>query len=186
MISDYRLMVIQKKVDELQKLLNIQEYPIKMSKLIKQHYPDKIIFAQLSFHTGTDIVSNYDPVHGITVMTINKRRMLPNLYKRLNFTLAHELGHIALGHYLPYQSSRRLRIASIEEEADEFAGLFLVPEKDFLKHAFDLDMLSDHFYVTKDMLRIRNIRYNTEKLKRERLEADEELMKRLDRYKCGI
>lgn len=49
--------------------------------------------------------------------------------RRANFTLAHELGHILLGHTaLPDQArSPALRLAQ-DEEADEFAGCLLMPQ----------------------------------------------------------
>lgn len=57
--------------------------------------------------------------------------------RRCNFTLAHELGHIFLGHL---QIPRNLKSPEIEKndeyEADEFAGRLLMPEQLLLKTGF--------------------------------------------------
>jgi ribosomal protein L37E len=48
--------------------------------------------------------------------------------RRLNFTIAHELGHIALGHVLSTAKKTKEQEDYENLEADEFAGRFLLPE----------------------------------------------------------
>lgn len=50
--------------------------------------------------------------------------------ERKIFTIAHELGHILL-HSDSFKSEEKVEIEKEEKEADEFASLFLLPEKGF-------------------------------------------------------
>jgi Zn-dependent peptidase ImmA (M78 family) len=160
MISDYRLGIITAKIQELHEQLKIAEYPVKMPALLKQFYSDKIIIKQVEFQGSADVVANYDPVHDVTAIIINKSRTSPRLHKRLNFSLAHELGHIALEHYKFYASTDKAKLDYIEEEANEFAGQFLVPEKQFMIRPYDIHWLSDIFFVSTEVIQKRYLNIN--------------------------
>ena len=74
----------------------------------------------------------YDPSTGRYLVAINtsKRRAAPRT--RIRWTTAHELGHIAAGHFLelaerPDGGSRPSDFQDMEEEADYFAASFLAP-----------------------------------------------------------
>jgi Zn-dependent peptidase ImmA (M78 family) len=155
MISDYRHQVISSKVSELHKQFKIAEYPIKMTHILKQFYSDKVVIKQLEVNGNADVIANYDPIHDITAIIINKKRTSPRLHKRLNFSLAHELGHIVLQHYKPYSNTDNPNIDYIEAEADEFAGQFLVPDKQLLIRPFVESMLSDYFFVSTAVIQKR-------------------------------
>lgn len=162
MISDYRLSIISAKAQELHKQFKIAEFPIKMPQLLKQFYSDKIIVKQLSIQGSVDVVANYDSIHDITAIIINKHRTSPKLYKRLNFSLAHELGHVVLEHYKFYASTSKTELDYIEEEANEFAGQFLVPEKQLLIRPYDEAWLSDAFFVSTEVIQKRYSNINNE------------------------
>ncbi|HYE08740.1 MAG TPA: ImmA/IrrE family metallo-endopeptidase [Patescibacteria group bacterium] len=155
MISDYRHQVISSKVSELHKEFKIAEYPIKMPYIFKQFYGDKVVIKQLEVNGNADVIANYDPIHDITAIIINKTRTSARLHKRLNFSLAHELGHIVLQHYRPYSNTDNPNIDYIEEEADEFAGQFLVPDKQLLIRPYVESMLSDYFFVSTAVIQKR-------------------------------
>jgi Zn-dependent peptidase ImmA (M78 family) len=160
MISDYRLGLVAAKVQEIHKQLQIAEYPIKMPQLLKKFYSDKIIIRQIDIQGSADVVANYDPIHDVTAIIINKNRTSPYLHKRLNFSLAHELGHILLKHYMFYASTDKAKLDYIEEEANEFAAQFLVPDKQFVIRPYDKEWLSDVFFVSTEVIEKRYININ--------------------------
>lgn len=51
---------------------------------------------------------------------------------RRNFDLAHELGHLLLHYHIDFSELDRKKHTLIENEANTFAGAFLLPEKEFL------------------------------------------------------
>jgi Zn-dependent peptidase ImmA (M78 family) len=155
MISSYRLNIISVKVQELHKQFNIAEFPIKMPQILKKFYGDKIVIKQVDIQGSADVVANYDSIHDVTAIIINKNRTSPHLHKRLNFSLAHELGHIVLGHYKFYASTNKVSLDYIEEEANEFAAQFLVPERQFIIRPYDEKWLSDIFFVSTEVIKKR-------------------------------
>lgn len=71
---------------------------------------------------GTDQLDGFTIIdESATIIYINE--MMPGC--RTRFTLAHELGHILMGH---------VPKPGIEEEANDFASEFLMPSKDISKH----------------------------------------------------
>jgi DNA-directed RNA polymerase subunit RPC12/RpoP len=75
----------------------------------------------------------------------------------LNFTLAHEIAHLSLGHLLiPRGRKTTTEIAMEESEADSFAGRLLMPEKLlFSCNFYSLDSVSEYFKVSKTALWMR-------------------------------
>ncbi|GAA0378563.1 helix-turn-helix domain-containing protein [Bacillus horti] len=51
---------------------------------------------------------------------------------RRNFDIAHELGHILLHYHIDFTSLDRKEHKTIENEANSFAGIFLLPENEFV------------------------------------------------------
>jgi Zn-dependent peptidase ImmA (M78 family) len=102
--------------------------------------------------------------------------------RRTNFTLAHELGHLFLhmGFIInpekwknleKYDDSvffRSSRYSLEEFEANEFAGSFLMPEKEFIdcanlhldteRNSYNLEPISDCFEVSQDSVILRGKR----------------------------
>lgn len=82
--------------------------------------------------------------------------------RRCNFTIAHELAHIFLGHLLiskKLKSKAHLRYEDLE--ADEFAGRLLMPEKLLLKSNFlSQEAVSTEFLVSGQALfkRLNNLK----------------------------
>lgn len=148
-------------------------YPLKIDNLIKDFFKGEIredfneplADAQISRKGNSFLIE--------IKKDLNKRR------KR--FTLAHELGHLFL--HMGYKDEQRWNSAetyvdgafrrtsgdfSVEEqEANEFAGSFLMPENEFRKivkknmvvslnmRVFDLDGIAEHFGVSTDSVRVR-------------------------------
>lgn len=182
MISNYREEVISSKVAELHKEYKIAEYPIKMPYIFKQFYGDKVVIKQLEVNGNADVIANYDPIHDITAIIINKKRTSPRLHKRLNFSLAHELGHIVLQHYKPYSNTDNPNIDYIEAEADEFAGQFLVPDKQLLIRPFVESMLSDYFFVSAAVIQKRYFNLEQKLKQKKRNTNIEQLENLLENY----
>ena len=72
-------------------------------------------------------------------------------WRRCNFTVAHELGHIFCGHLLIPDSQKSAEQKSLEDlEADEFAARLLMPENLILKSQFRTGSeLAEHFLVSE-------------------------------------
>jgi Zn-dependent peptidase ImmA (M78 family) len=184
MISDYRLGIISNKVHQLHSQFKIAEFPIKMPKLLKEYYSESIIMKQVNIKGSADVVANYDPIHDVTAIIINKHRASPQLHKRLNFSLAHELGHIVLEHHKFYSGTDKAKLDYIEEEANEFAGQFLVPEKQFMIRPYDEVWLSNVFFVSTEVIQKRYANINN-KIKSESKEH-KKLDMIIDRYLFDI
>ena len=132
---------------------DIEEYPISMKNIILTRYIDKCILGCIPMNEDIDAVTEYDPVTGYYVIIVNRNRTVPKMLKRLNFTLAHELGHIVLEHEPYFRKDIRTPpgiLAMYEEEANEFAGQFLMPEYLVEITGFNLNLLSERFNVSKD------------------------------------
>lgn len=80
---------------------------------------------------------------------------------RDNFTIAHEIGHIVLGHPVDNEDKvhRTAERTPDEIDADYFAAEFLMPKDEFIKAANDLDFdeckLSEKFEVSKTAVLVR-------------------------------
>lgn len=98
--------------------------------------------------TKTEGVSHVD-ANGLIFIMLN--RNLP--FNRKRFTLAHELGHIALDHVTITNSSQESS-KSQEVEAHEFAGSLLIPSTDlkaFMKPGSKtLAQIADRYQVSQD------------------------------------
>ena len=85
--------------ENLTNSLGITEYPINILELIRNYYSDRYYIHFTEFHDNADVVTNYYRPTDECIILINEKRYIPSLMKRLNFSLAHELGHIVLRHY---------------------------------------------------------------------------------------
>jgi Zn-dependent peptidase ImmA (M78 family) len=152
-IPELRLNYIGQKVDELYNKLDIQGYPIIMLDILEQHYSDKYLIHFAEFSEKAEVVTNYYPAYDECVIIINEKCRQDNLQKRLNFSLAHEFGHIVLKHHL-HAKADGLTLY-YEREADEFAGQFLMPECEIAYMPRKLKLLSDFFFVSGKAASIR-------------------------------
>lgn len=93
---------------------------------------------------------------GYTVKYKNKYRIFvdSNTHPmRLRFTLAHELGHILLGHITSHQKKPD---PWQEYEANAFASELLMPEKVVCKYQkYPMDFITKFFYVSESAMRMR-------------------------------
>ncbi|OLN21329.1 hypothetical protein BTO30_15575 [Domibacillus antri] len=117
-----RTAFIQKTTQELIKKYNY-EPPIPIEELVKE-----LGLKIRNISTELEIDAKLDPVKKIII--INESQ---NNIARRRFTIAHELGHFVLRHYInPWDfEDPETGKSYIENEADEFAGSILMP-KDFL------------------------------------------------------
>lgn len=185
MIFPSRLKLIESAVKELHQTYKIAEYPIFAHKFIKAHFADNIIIKTFPYNDNADIVTNYYPEYDKAIMLVNRRRITDRLHKRLNFSFAHELGHIMLGHAGFYRNLPESEIQFCEEEADEFAGRFLVPDQELLDNLFPFERtcckrLSNYFHVSEAVISIRIEKVYWEPLRTKRVQASPEID--LDRF----
>jgi Zn-dependent peptidase ImmA (M78 family) len=111
----------------------------------------------VDFGQDGDVVTYYHPGKKVCVMLVNEQRAL-KFPKRLNFSLAHELGHLVLKHYEyldnPDISPEKKEL--LEWHADEFAAQFLISDYKLMQHKrVKNSILSDYFFVSEEVIRIR-------------------------------
>lgn len=145
------------------------DWPIDCTKVIKRLKGSQDINFEYGFselpHT-CDATTQYLSEHSLYLLLINKSKVnYPfecSKDRRLNFTLAHEMAHIALEHLLIPRSAKSSKDLAIEEaEADEFAGRLLMPEKLLYScNYYSLQTVSSYFNVSKTALwqRLNNIK----------------------------
>jgi Zn-dependent peptidase ImmA (M78 family)/transcriptional regulator with XRE-family HTH domain len=81
-----------------------------------------ILIVRTDFGTDrVDAISIYEPPEEIPPLILINKSIPGDRYR---FTLAHETGHLVLHHHLPLPNE------NIEDEANSFAGEFLLPAKD--------------------------------------------------------
>lgn len=156
MVNSNRFNFIKNKAWETRKRLKIRISYINAEEVLRNNYKDKCIIRYMDFGASADadIVSFLHEKLDITVIIINSRRNTPLLKKRLNFSLAHEIGHIELGHFEQLKD-KSINKAALEEEADEFASHFLVPLSRLhnCKRSTN-QQLSDIFLVSEEVIAI--------------------------------
>ena len=143
-MTEDRLDFIRDTSINLTETLNINDYPIVMLDLFEKHFSDKYFIHYADFSPKAEVVSNYYPEFDECIILINNSVVRPNLMKRLNFSLAHELGHLVLRHH-KYQND----VKNKEHEADEFAAQFLMPEIEITYMPKKLKLLSEYFFVSE-------------------------------------
>ena len=98
------------------------------------------VFETTGFSPNCDAITVYDPRDDRYM--ISMRAAPPgwpsrSAHRRCNFTVAHELGHIFLGHMaIPDERKPESWRAREDAEADEFASRLLMPEELILSAAF--------------------------------------------------
>ncbi len=156
MIDSNRFNYIKNKAWETRKRLKIRISYINAEEILKNSYKDKCIIRYMDFGASADadIVSYLHEKADLIVIIINSRRNTPLLKKRLNFSLAHEIGHIELGHFEQFKD-KSINKTALEEEADEFASHFLVPLSRLHNCKRSTNQhLSDLFLVSEEVITI--------------------------------
>ena len=170
-IPDYRLEYIELRSNWFMDLLGISEIcrPLDCAAFLKKlKASDKMRFTYgfVNLSSKFDALAQYIHEHDVYLMQINANKVTypftVSKTRRINFTLAHELGHIALEHLSISKSLKSRHQQEIEElEADEFAGRLLMPETELLNCNYtSVDAVAEHFLVSKQALwkRLNNLK----------------------------
>jgi Zn-dependent peptidase ImmA (M78 family) len=163
LIPKYRQDYINLRLNWFIDLLGLKEsdWPIDCMKILKELKTTQLINLRYDFielSDECDAAIRYFPEHDFYSITINDNKVnYPyecSNHRRLNFTLAHELGHIALRHHLIEDHLKTPEQKALENlEADEFAGRFLLPESlIFTINYYSLASAAEYFMVSKTAL----------------------------------
>jgi len=134
----------------------LKQPPIDVIAIIKQNPNWSIFFADLC---GEDGYTLYKILPGNIYkfkICINKTFPLP----RIRFTIAHEIGHIILGHF-KYYSNNTNNVSEVTErildrEADMFAGELLMPYEYMLQYYdWSIQGIANKFFVSKEAATVR-------------------------------
>lgn len=138
---DYRSQFIDLKLKKFLQTNNISKWPIDCVKILQEikqsgKYGIRAVVIAKGLSDGVDAAAHYDKKTGNYAVVINHKRFSYPFKKssdrRLNFTIAHEIGHIVLEHLtLNSKSDNDGKFQSYvnELEADEFAARLLMPEE---------------------------------------------------------
>ena len=137
-IPKHRLELINSTLEQFISEYSIEKWPIDCVELIKRIENEKHIKLQIIstiiLKEHEDAKTIYVPDINTFLIAVNKKKIhypyITSQDRRLNFTLAHELGHIYLKHNdLPDNCKDDLVLEQEGFEADEFAGRLLIPEE---------------------------------------------------------
>ncbi len=139
-VSNYRSQFIDLKLKQFIHQNNINKWPLDCVKLLIEmkksgKYGIKAVGVAKGLSNGLDAATKYNRKNGHYAVVINHNRFSYPFKKssdrRLNFTIAHEIGHIVLEHLtVSYKSDDEKLQSYIDDlESDEFAARLLMPEK---------------------------------------------------------
>ncbi|ADL50524.1 ImmA/IrrE family metallo-endopeptidase [Clostridium cellulovorans] len=137
-IPKHRQEHIAKRVKDFIKEYKIRKWPLDFVEIILQIQKEQSIPLHVQSITTlsnkVDATTVYSEEHRKFIVIVNRKKMqYPfkiSKHRRLNFTLAHEIAHIYLGHHeLPDECKSEEDIKIEELEADEFAGRLLMPKE---------------------------------------------------------
>lgn len=162
-LRDSSLFLIKKIITDIRKKYKI-EYPLNCYKLLMAIQKDKdynLLITKIdNFNNNLDGCLFYICSKDTYILNFNikKRYNFNNSSdRRINFTLAHELGHLFLNHCKIYSDDKTEEQIKYEElEANEFAGQLLMPEKEILAiNKNTHEDIAKHFNVSKSAVYIR-------------------------------
>ena len=151
---------------------NLIKYPLDLEELCRKNnwvllpYPDKNKEEFMSIsEDGFSVLEN-----GKYVINYNKdvKYKGRELFTRVRFTIAHEIGHIVLGHHFFNKDYYDEFENIIEKQADTFAGNLLVPS--IILHKYDFlskhkEIVQDLFFIGEACCKCRLDLYKTDILK---------------------
>lgn len=121
-------------------------------------------FSDLAVEFGADIEKDGQTERAGDSYLIRIRSDEDSLTTRDRFTLAHELGHVLLGHIDEHEIMYRSEANELEYEANDFAGNLLMPREKFLEVVYenvddrgicDLEEVANNFNVSVSAVRTR-------------------------------
>ncbi len=164
-IPPYRKQFIDLKLNSFIRDFSITKWPLDCVALIKKIKDEKRLPLQISTVRDVsdkfDAVSRYVEEENLYQIIINRDKIRypfqDSRDRRLNFTIAHELGHIFLEHLSIADILKTDEERELEDlEANEFAGKLLIPEKTLLLCNFvSIPKVAEFFNVSNTALWIR-------------------------------
>ena len=161
-IPSYRLNFMDLRLKKFIKDYGVRKRPIDCTKLVRHIQALNHINLEIGFIENItdkfDAEVKYYPYYDLYTIIINRKRISYPFQcsrdRRLNFTLAHEIGHIFLDHLLiPKHMKTKEQLEIEEEEANEFAGRLLLPEEKLLSCNFvSFETVSSYFNVSRQAL----------------------------------
>lgn len=139
---------LYKSIVDFQEYNNLISYPLNLEELCKNNNwelsPYSLSNAEFSFISldGFTVFKN-----GKYIIFYNKD-VIPKT--RIRFTIAHEIGHIVLGHHFFDEQYYKNNESEIEKQADIFSGNILLPS--VILHKFPF--LSNYKNTVRDMFQI--------------------------------
>mgnify|MGYP001171389736 FL=1 len=132
---------------------SLQELPIDVQKIVEQNPNWSLFFSNLYGEDGYTIykIKNNKKKYKICVDPYG-------MVERIRFTIAHEIGHIVLGHFEEYSNMLLTDEEAyiLDKEADMFAGEILMPYKYMLiYHNWSIKGLTYRFHVSKEAVKVR-------------------------------
>ncbi len=164
-IPEYRRKFIDYRIRHFFNTYFITKWPIDCVQLIDTIEKSN----ELSLQVGTvsnvspnfDAISIYNPESDVYQIILNRNKInypfKESKDRRLNFTIAHELGHIFLDHLSISDDVKTPHERYIEDlEANEFAGRLLMPQSLLIScNFYSLDAVADFFNVSVSALTTR-------------------------------
>ena len=144
LLSDSSLFLIRNGLKRFQAAFGPLEWPLDCFRLVSDMCNLGLIPLDMirtdEFSRGFEAVTEYSPEMKRYLLVM---RHVPPGWKersacrRINFTVAHELGHITLGHlFIPREAKSDAWLRREDAEADEFASRLLMPEELVLNARF--------------------------------------------------
>jgi ribosomal protein L37E len=164
-IPQYRLDYIDLKLEGFKNQLKLTDSPIDCVVLLKKieelgKYPVQVMYTD-GIYNGLDAAAIYIKNLDCYQILLNRHKVRypyqGSSDRRLNFTIAHEIGHILLEHLLIPNNIKNEQDHDMEElEADEFAARLLMPRKLICScNYYSLDVVSSYMNVSKTALKVR-------------------------------
>lgn len=163
LIPKYRQAIIDIRLKSFISDYKIKKWPVDAVTILKQIKKEGFIDLDYVFvpdcSVRFDAEARYYGAKDCFIILINKNKARRYPFKfssdrRLNFTLAHEFGHIFLDHlYISNDCKTTLQKIIEEEEANEFAGRLLMPENMILASNFvSQTKVAEQFNVSNQAL----------------------------------
>ncbi len=142
----------------------IKEWPIDCLMLLEkivQSCTISLQFGMADAGNGFEAMSRYIEGKKLYQIILNKNKITypfkASKDRRLNFTIAHELGHVFLDHLsIPSSVKTRDEIILEDLEADEFAGMLLMPGRILSRCSFNsYESAAEFFNVSESALAVR-------------------------------